>query len=95
MALPAVPGGLQSISLGQLGAIFIDDIAEHTGDWCVITALTDATFTDLVTSTISLNGAVPGSLGGKVLGKGLSLFGRFSTIELTSGSVIAYNALSS
>lgn len=91
-----IPTATGSISLGQYGANWIDDTGAYTGDWCVITALTNTVFASPTRATsFFINGGaqnVAANLAGKSLAQGLSLFGRFSNIQLTSGSVIAYRA---
>jgi len=78
-------GAPQSLSLGQLGGIVIADTEVHTGDWGILHALTAVVFTAVTSSTLS------GSLAGVTLYGGDTIFGRFSSIQLTSGTLIAYN----
>lgn len=79
-------------ALGQWGADWIDDTQDHTSnDWVAITAILDTTFAVLEGSTVALNGAAPANLNGKVLSRGLTIFGRFTRMQLSSGgAVIAY-----
>ena len=75
----------QNAALGQAGCILIDDTDAHTGVFVAITALEDAVvdvsecdmtyIEDVVDFTIPL---------------GVTIFGRFASIELDSGKVIAY-----
>jgi uncharacterized protein YcgI (DUF1989 family) len=77
----------QNAALGQAGSIFIDDTAQHTGDFTAVTALEDSvvdvsdctnidkTMTDAADFTIPA---------------GVTIFGRFSVFSLASGKVIAY-----
>lgn len=93
MTLPKIVGSLDAAALGQLGGDWIDDTAAHVGDWCVITALTAATFTLCTTGTFTVNGGNAAEpLNGKVLPAGMSIYGRFTAITLTGGSVVAYRA---
>lgn len=92
-----VPGGQQSESLGLLGSDYITNTTNLDGAaanvvWGIITAITTATFTLLTSPSTSVNGAAPaaGNLNGLVLPEGRSIYGRFTNITLTSGSVIAY-----
>lgn len=87
-----IPGGLEAIALGQLGMDWIDNTNAVTGTWCIITALTDTVFNVLtVASPLSVNGTAGSSLGGgKALTAGKSIYGQFTAITLTSGSVVAY-----
>jgi uncharacterized protein YcgI (DUF1989 family) len=75
----------QNLGLGQAGAILIDDTAEHTGPYVAITALSDAAVDisecDMSYITDVADFTIP---------KGVTIYGRFASIELDSGSVIAY-----
>ena len=77
----------QNAALGQAGSIFIDDTAQHTGDFVAITALEDSVVdvsdcTDIdKTMTDAADFTIP---------KGVTIFGRFSVFSLGSGKVIAY-----
>lgn len=66
-------------------AILIDDTAEHTGPYFAITALTDAVVDisecDMSFITDVADFTIP---------KGVTIYGQFESIELDSGSVIAY-----
>ena len=77
----------QNASLGQNGCILIDDTDAHTGPFVAITALEDAAVDvsecDMSFITDVADFTIP---------KGTTLFGRFTSIELDSGKVIAYNA---
>lgn len=61
---------------------YINDTAEHKGRFISIQALTDCTFTTL-TSNITGNTLT-------TLAEGTTIGGEFTTIQLTSGSLIAY-----
>ena len=83
----------QSLALGQLGSIFIDDTASHSGDWGVIYCVAACTFTTLTSGKLA-NGTdvcMIGTLTGIALSAGMHIAGRFSTIKLATGKVIAYN----
>tara|TARA_Y100001938_G_scaffold145641_1_gene222739 strand:+ start:7267 stop:7539 length:273 start_codon:yes stop_codon:yes gene_type:complete len=77
----------QNISLGQTGVVLIDDTAEHTGPFAAITALEDAAVDvsecDMSFITDVADFTIP---------KGTTIFGRFASIELDSGKVLAYKA---
>jgi len=66
-------------------AILIDDTAEHTGPYFAITALADAVVDisecDMSFITDVADFTIP---------KGVTIYGQFASIELDSGSVIAY-----
>ena len=68
---------------GQSGGIYITDTAAHTGDFDAITAVA-AAVAALVSSTIT------GTLSAVDIPAGVTIFGRFSSITLASGKVIAY-----
>ena len=81
-------------SLGQAGAKFISDTAEHTGTFVAITMLEDTIFATLTPSDTK-NGYGVGSYNGntmasETISEGLTIYGRWTTIDLTSGLVIAY-----
>jgi len=75
----------QNASLGQGGAIFIDDQVEHTGVFVAVTAITDAAV-DVSECDVSFIEDIADF----TIPKGVTIFGRFKSIELDSGSVIAY-----
>ena len=66
-------------------AILIDDTAEHTGPFFAITALSDAAVDvsecDMSFITDVADFTIP---------KGVTIYGQFASIELDSGTVIAY-----
>ena len=74
-----------NVSLGQAGCILIDDDVEHTGVFVAITALEDAPVDisecDMSYITDVADFTIP---------KGVTIYGQFASIELDSGSVIAY-----
>lgn len=87
------PTDYQHIQMGQRGADWFDNTSVRTGDWSIITALTDVVFTTLTSddnTPFGLNGTAPGVFSAKTLPKGATMFGRFTTITLTSGTLIAY-----
>ncbi len=69
---------------GNAGGLVIADTDSHSGDWYKITSLNDSTAFTTLTS---------GNITGKpsVLKLGVSIYGRFSVIDLSAGEVIAYN----
>ena len=83
-----------NIALGQAGAKFISDNAEHTGSFIAITMIEDTIFNALTPDDTS-NGYGVGSYNGnsmasKSLPAGLTIFGKWTTIDLTSGACVAY-----
>ena len=81
-------------SLGQAGAKFISDTAEHTGSFVAITMLEDTIFSVLTPSDTS-DGYGVGSYNGnsmasETIPQGVTIYGRWTTVDLASGMVIAY-----
>jgi len=72
-------------TLGQNGSEHISDTSEHTGDFTAFQALEDCVIDDMTSADIS------GTLAGMVIPAGVTVWGRFESITLTSGSGIAYN----
>ena len=77
----------QNAALCQAGSVFIDDTAQHTGDFVAITAIEDSVVdvsdcTDIAdTMADAADFTIP---------KGVTIFGRFAVFSLGSGKVIAY-----
>ena len=76
----------QNAALGQAGLILIDDTDAHTGPFVAITALSDAAVDvsecDMSFITDVADFTIP---------KGVTIYGNFASIELDSGTVIAYS----
>jgi cation transporter-like permease len=68
---------------GEYGADYYADTSAHTGDWEAIQALEAA-----VAALVSTN--VAGTLSAVPIPAGAIIFGRFTSITLSSGKVIAY-----
>jgi len=81
-----------SLSLGQLGSEIIDDTEEHTGDFGIIYALQSCVIGTLVTAN-KANGdpIMRGTLTSIPLPAGAALYGRFTSITLSSGYAFAYD----
>jgi hypothetical protein len=84
----------QNASMGQAGAKFISDQAVHTGTFVAIQCLEDTVFNAL-TPDDTTNGYGVGSYNGNTMASetisaGTTIYGRWTTIDLTSGLVIAY-----
>ena len=75
----------QNAALGQAGVILIDDTNEHTGPFVAITALVDAEV-DVDECDMSFIEDVADF----TIPKGVTIFGKFASIELDSGTVLAY-----
>lgn len=83
-----------NVALGQAGAKFISDTESHSGTFVAITMLEDTVFNAL-TPTDTTNGYGVGSYNGNTMAsetipQGVTIYGRWSSIDLTSGLVIAY-----
>ncbi len=84
----------QNIAIGQAGAKFISDTSEHTGAFVAIAMIEDTVFNALTPSDTS-NGYGVGSYNGnsmasETIPQGMTIFGKWTTIDLTSGACIAY-----
>jgi len=71
--------------LGQAGMVLIDDTDEHVGPFCAIFCLTNAAV-DISECEIGIDDAADFTIE-----KGWTIYGHFPSIELDSGSIIAYN----
>jgi len=83
-----------NLGLGQLGAKFISDTAAHTGIFVAIHCL-EATVFSALTPEDTANGYGVGSYNGNSMASetipaGAIIFGRWTTVDLASGLVIAY-----
>jgi len=86
--------GLESCAMGQFGVDWIADTNTYEHEWGVITALGATVIATLHSDRAAKNGAaVPANqnaLDGISLAAGASIYGYFTRIALTSGSVLAY-----
>ncbi len=91
---PALPSGaateakqddLIERGFGLRGAEVISDTAAHSGQWCAMTVLEDATLSALTSPSIT------GTLTGFALPAGITVYGSVTSVTLTSGKIIAYN----
>ena len=83
-----------NLGLGQLGAKFISDTAVHTGTFVAIHCLEETVF-NVLTPEDTVSGYGVGShngntMAGETIPAGATIFGRWTTIDLTSGLIIAY-----
>lgn len=83
-----------NLGLGQVGAIFLTDSTSISSKKIVaIQFVTDTVFTTLTPSSSSFVGSANGNgenVGSTVFPTGAVIFGQWTDIELTSGSIIAY-----
>ena len=89
---PQIPGGADSCSMAFYGSDIVSNTTNYTGDWCSLTALTDTVFTVASCSTISINGVVPANWSTVAITAGRTLFGRWTSVTLASGSVYLVRA---
>ena len=77
----------QNAGMGQAGSVFIDDTAQHTGDFVAITAIEDSVvdISDCTNIANTMEDAADFTIPA-----GLTIYGRFEVFSLTSGIVIAY-----
>jgi hypothetical protein len=78
-------------AIGQKGAILLTDTTQVTGNFRKIQALTATIFTTL-TSDITKNGTTTPAAGADfgTLAAGHIIYGKFTTVKLTSGIAILY-----
>jgi hypothetical protein len=87
-AIPSTSG--LKIANGLGGGRYIGGTTSNAGNWYAIQAVTDTKFHTL---TGNITGVANTALGSAIeIPAGLVMFGSFTTIQLHSGSVIAYNA---
>ena len=77
----------QNAGMGQAGSVFIDDTAQHTGDFVAITAIEDSVVdvSDCTNIANTMEDAADFTIPA-----GLTIYGRFEVFSLGSGKVIAY-----
>ena len=77
----------QNAGMGQAGSVFIDDDAQHTGDFVAITAIEDSVVdvSDCTNIANTMEDAADFTIPA-----GLTIYGRFEVFSLESGKVIAY-----
>ena len=77
----------QNAGMGQAGSVFIDDDAQHTGDFVAITAIEDSVvdISDCTNIANTMEDAADFTIPA-----GLTIYGRFEVFSLASGKVIAY-----
>ena len=76
--------------LGLNGGEYINDTAVHTGNWFAIQATEDSVLAAQASNITNLDDICTGQ-DGTTLSAGMVLYGNFTSIDLTSGAVIAYN----
>tara|TARA_R100000808_G_scaffold21500_1_gene46425 strand:- start:890 stop:1162 length:273 start_codon:yes stop_codon:yes gene_type:complete len=75
----------QNAGLGQAGVILIDDTDAHTGPFVAIQALEDS-----VVDVSECDMSWIEDVADFTIPAGLTIYGRFTSIELDSGKVLAY-----
>jgi len=76
--------------LGLNGGEYINDTAVHTGNWFAIQATEDSVLAAQASNITNLDDICTGQ-DATTLSAGMVLYGNFTSIDLTSGAVIAYN----
>jgi len=76
--------------LGLNGGEYINDTAAHTGKFFAILATEDTVIAS-ITSNIDNLSDITNSQDGTILSANTAIYGNISSIQLTSGAVIAYN----
>jgi len=78
-------------SMGQAGMVVISDTAKHTAAagtcFAVIKFLSDSVVTEIVADD---SAPITGTLDGLAFGANFSLYGKFASVQLASGSAILY-----
>lgn len=77
------------VANGGDGGTYIGTTAASTGTWGAIAVLTDAKFHTLTGNLVGVANTTSGSA--PTIPAGVTLAGKFSALQLHSGSVIAYN----
>ena len=77
----------QNAGMGQAGSVFIDDTAQHTGDFVAITAIEDSVVdvSDCTNIANTMEDAADFTIPA-----GMTIYGSFEYFSLASGKVIAY-----
>ena len=76
--------------LGLKGGSYINDTAVHTGTWFAIQATEDTVLAAQASNITNLDDICTGQ-DGTTLSANTVIYGNFTSIDLTSGAVIAYN----
>jgi|TARA_R110002110_G_scaffold1354_1_gene5694 hypothetical protein len=76
--------------LGLNGGAYINDTATHTGNWFAIQATEDTVLATQASNITNLDDICTGE-DGTTLSANTVLYGNFTSVDLTSGAVIAYN----
>lgn len=76
--------------LGLNGGEYINDTAVHTGNWFAIQATEDTVLAAQASNITNLDDICTGQ-DATTLAAGMVLYGNFTSIDLTSGAVVAYN----
>ena len=89
---------IEKQSFGQAGATFEAGTQGHTGEYCALLIIEDATFTVLTwpelnvdSSGVALDPAAD-AITGVVIPAGVTIYGQISAFTLSDGAVHAYHA---
>ena len=88
---------IEKQSFGQAGATFEAGTQGHTGDYCALLIIEDATFTVLTWPELNTKNGVALSpaadaITGVVIPAGVTIYGQISAFTLSDGAVLAYHA---
>lgn len=70
----------------ETGGLLINDTATHNGRWRAVTCLTDAVFD---AGTVSED--IAGAFSGQAIKAGTNIAGTFTALQLSAGSLVAFN----
>ena len=76
--------------LGLNGGAYLNDTSVHTGNWFAIQATEDTVIQAQASNITNLDNICQ-PVDNIALAGGMVLYGNFTSIDLTSGAVIAYN----
>jgi hypothetical protein len=79
-----------SVRNGLSGGIYIGGTALNSGDYSIVSVLTDTKFHTLTGNVSAVANTTEGSA--PTIPAGTNIFGDFSALQLHSGSVIAYKS---
>ena len=88
---------IEKQSFGQAGATFEAGTQAHTGDYCAILIIKDATFTTLTWPELNTKNGVAldpaaDAITGVIIPTGVTIYGQISSFAISDGMVLAYHA---
>ena|SRR5688572_10853946 len=85
---PARTASPDQLGVGYRGGKLIRDASAHTGRWGIIQALEDTVIADVRSETFLDGNNL--QFAGYTLKQGIAIYGEFTKVQLTSGSVAVY-----